>query len=56
MDGKRILAQEDDLPPGRFQWSTAELDGGTGGRTVDLVFSAYQDWWKFNALLLGPAR
>ncbi|WP_329236347.1 NEW3 domain-containing protein [Actinoallomurus sp. NBC_01490] len=56
VDGKRILAQEDDLPPGRFQWSTAELDGGTGGRTVDLVFSAGQDWWKFNALLLGPAR
>lgn len=56
VDGQQIIAQEDDLPPGRFQWFTADLDGGAQGRTADLVFSAGQDWWKFNALLLGAAR
>jgi hypothetical protein len=44
------------LPSGQFKWITFELDGGSEGRTVDLVLRGEnrEQYWRLNALVVLP--
>lgn len=52
VDGERV-AESPYLLGGAFTWISFTLDGGTGGREVDLTFDSVPDqFWHLNALVI----
>jgi hypothetical protein len=56
VDGERLADTGELLPAGQFKWLSFELDGGSEGRTVDLVLRGedYEQYWRLNALVVLP--
>ncbi len=56
VDGARVAETGEFLSAGQFSWLAFELDGGSEGRTVDLVLrgEGYQEYWRLNALVVIP--
>jgi cytochrome c len=56
VDGVRMAETADLLPAGEFKWIGFELDGGSEGRTVDLVLRGenHEQYWRLNALVVAP--
>jgi hypothetical protein len=54
VDGVRMAETGELLPGGQFSWLSFELDGGSEGRTVDLVLRGedYEQYWRLNALVV----
>src|SRR5918999_3778582 len=54
VDGARMAETAELLLAGQFKWITFELDGGSEGRTVDLVLRGenHEQYWRLNALVV----
>jgi regulation of enolase protein 1 (concanavalin A-like superfamily) len=54
-EGRPLAHLASPTPTGGFRWLTFSLDGGAGGRTVDLDFTADNagQYWRFAALAMA---